>query len=51
MTHLFKQVLEMKIQVKVFWVVMPRSFAVGYQHFRGPCCFNSLWRWRQHGPL
>jgi len=26
-----------KIQVKVFWVVMPCSIAVGYQHFRGPC--------------
>jgi hypothetical protein len=25
-------------QFKVFWVVMPCSVVVGYQHFRGPCC-------------
>jgi hypothetical protein len=29
-----------KIQVEVFWVVMPRSVAVGYQHFGGPCCIS-----------
>jgi len=28
------------IQVEVFWVVMPCSIAVGYQHFRGPCCLH-----------
>jgi hypothetical protein len=28
-----------KIQVKVFWVVMPCSIVVGYQCFR-PCCLN-----------
>jgi len=26
-------------QVQVFWVVMLCS-VVGYQHFRGPCCFH-----------
>jgi hypothetical protein len=28
-----------KIQVKVFWVVMPCGVVVGYKHFEGPCCF------------
>jgi hypothetical protein len=27
-----------KIQVKVFWVVMPCNVMVEYQHFGGPCC-------------
>jgi len=27
-----------KIQVKVFWVVIPCSVAVGYCYFVGPCC-------------
>jgi len=27
-------------QVKVVWVVMPCSFVVGYQCFRGLCCFH-----------
>jgi hypothetical protein len=27
-----------KIQVKVFWVVMLCGVAVGYQHFGGSCC-------------
>jgi len=31
-----------KIQVKVVWVVTPRS---------GPCCLSSPWRWRQQVPL
>jgi len=26
------------IQVEVFWVVMPCSFVVGHQNFRGSCC-------------
>jgi hypothetical protein len=26
-----------KIEVMVFWVVVPCSVVVGYQHFRGPC--------------
>jgi hypothetical protein len=30
----------MKIQVVVFWVLMPHSNMVGYQHFRGPCCLQ-----------
>jgi len=29
-----------KIQVKVFWAAMPCSAVVGYQHFRGLCCFH-----------
>jgi len=28
------------IQVKVLWVVIPCNVAVGYQHFRGPCCLH-----------
>jgi len=31
--------MAMKIQVKFFWVVMLCNVALGYQHFRGPCCF------------
>jgi hypothetical protein len=27
-------------KVEVFWVVMPCSVMVGYQHFRGPCCLH-----------
>jgi hypothetical protein len=27
----------MKVQVEVFWVVMPYSVVVGYQRFKGPC--------------
>jgi len=26
-----------KTEVKVIWVMMPRSVVVGYQHFKGPC--------------
>jgi hypothetical protein len=29
-----------KFLVEVFWVLTPRSVAVGYQHFRGPWCLN-----------
>jgi len=29
-----------KIQVDVFWFVMPRSGAMGYWRFRGPCCVH-----------
>jgi hypothetical protein len=32
--------IDQSIQVKVFWVVMPCSVVVGYQHFRGPCCLD-----------
>jgi len=32
----FKVFTEVKIQVEVFWVVMPYSVVVGYQRFRGP---------------
>jgi len=28
------------IQVKVFWVVTHCRVALGYQHFRGPCCLH-----------
>jgi len=31
----FKVLMAVKIQVDVFWVVMPYSVVVGY-HFRGP---------------
>jgi len=27
-------------QVKIFWSVMQRSVAVGYQRFGGPCCLH-----------
>jgi hypothetical protein len=27
-------------QFEVFWLVMPCSGAVGYQHFSGPCCLH-----------
>jgi hypothetical protein len=30
----------MKIQVMGFWVVMPCSDLVKYQHFREPCCLH-----------
>jgi hypothetical protein len=36
----FKVFMVMKIQVKVFWVMMPCSFAVGYQCSRGPFCLH-----------
>jgi hypothetical protein len=29
-----------KIQVEVFWIVMPCRVAVGYQHFGRPCCLH-----------
>jgi len=31
--------MAVKIKVKV-WVVTPCNFVVGYQCFRGPCCFH-----------
>jgi hypothetical protein len=40
-----------RIQVRVFWVVMPCSVVVEYQSVRGPCCLTSSWGWRQRGPL
>jgi hypothetical protein len=30
----------MKIQVEVFWVVMPCGVVVGYQYFGGPWCLH-----------
>jgi hypothetical protein len=35
----FKVFMVMKIHV-VFWAVTLHSVAVGYQHFRGPCCLH-----------
>jgi len=29
-----------QIQVKIFWIMMPCSFVVEYQHFRDPCCLH-----------
>jgi hypothetical protein len=29
-----------KVQVKIFWVAMMCSVAVGYQCFGGPCCLH-----------
>jgi len=29
-----------KIQIEVFWVVMPYSVAVGYQNLGGSCCLH-----------
>jgi len=31
---------EVKIQIKVFWIVTPCSVAVGYQFFREPYCLH-----------
>jgi len=31
------------VQVKIFWVVMLCSVAVGYQCFRGSCCPHLGW--------
>jgi hypothetical protein len=33
------------------WVVAPCSLAEVNQRFRGPCCLNQPWWWRQQGPL
>jgi len=30
----------LRVQVEGFWVVMPCSVVVGYQHFGGPYCFH-----------
>jgi len=30
----------MMVQVDVFWVVTRCNVVVGYQRFRGPCCFH-----------
>jgi hypothetical protein len=30
----------MFFQVKVFWVVMPCTVVVGFQHFKGPCSLH-----------
>jgi hypothetical protein len=32
----FEVIMTVKVQVKVFWAVTPRSVVVGYQCFRGP---------------
>jgi len=29
-----------KIQVEIFWAVMPRGVVVGYRRFGGPCCLH-----------
>jgi len=39
----------------VFWVAVPRSVVVGYQHSEEPCCLHlqgwSNWRRKQYSPL
>jgi len=37
------------VQVEVFWVVMSRSVAVGYQHFERPCCHHGQGEGRDAG--
>jgi len=40
------------IHVEVFWVVTSCNVAVGYQHFRGPCCLHlHPVRWRSSETL
>jgi len=36
----YEVITEVKIQVKVFWVVSLCSVVVGYKCFGGPCCLN-----------
>jgi len=36
----FEAFMAVMFQVEVFWVVMPCSAVVGYQHFWGPCFFH-----------
>jgi hypothetical protein len=36
----FEVSMTMKIQIEVFWVVMPCSVVVGYKYFKGPCWFH-----------
>jgi len=35
----FEAFTAVMFQVEVFWVVTPCNVVVGYQRFRGPCCF------------
>jgi len=37
----FEVFIVIKIQV-VFWILIPCSDVVGYQHFGGPCCMLPL---------
>jgi hypothetical protein len=42
----FEVLTVVKIEFLVSWVVVPCYLVVGYQHFRGPCCFHGspeLW--------
>jgi hypothetical protein len=41
----FEVFMAMKIQVKVFWDVMPCSVAIGYQYFRRPCYLHPQKCW------
>jgi len=36
----FDVFMAVKIQVEVFWVVMPCSVVVGHRRFGGPCCLH-----------
>jgi hypothetical protein len=36
----FEAFVMVKIQVKVFWVVMPNSVVVGYKHLTDVCCLH-----------
>jgi len=38
----FEVFMAVKIQIEVFWVVMPCSVVLGYKHFRGPCCLHLI---------
>jgi hypothetical protein len=36
----FEVLIVVKIEVEVFWFVMPCRTALGYHHFRGLCCLH-----------
>jgi hypothetical protein len=42
--------LDLKIQVELFWIVMPRTIAVGFQRFGNIAAVISSCRWTQQDP-